>query len=384
MSLAARSDAVIVGAGCIGTSIAYHLALQGVKATVLEREKIAGLGSTGHCAGGVRQQFSTPVNVRLSQHSIAAFARMNEELGHEGDLYWPVGYLFCVGDPARWAAFQKNAGEQQALGVPVELLTPADVKARWPVLETGDLAGATFCGSDGLADPHGVTAAYFAAAKRRGAIFEFETELTGVRTAGGRVTGVTTNRGAIDTPVLINAAGPYAAGIGALAGVELPVVPLRRQIFTTQPLDWLPANFPMVVDVRTGVYMHRESGGLLLGLADQDEPPSFHTHIDLDFRDRVFMLGFERLPGLEDAAYRTGWGGLYEDTPDHNAILGEAKSLRGFHLANGFSGHGFMHAPAVGMVIADLVTTGRSRIEVGELALERFESANLVAEANVI
>jgi sarcosine oxidase subunit beta len=140
----------------------------------------------------------------------------------------------------------------------------------------------------------------------------------------------------------------------------------------------------MVVDVRTGVYMHKESGGLLLGLADQDEPPSFHTHIDLDFRDRVFMLGFERLPGLEDAAYRTGWGGLYEDTPDHNAILGEARALGGFYLANGFSGHGFMHAPAVGMVIADLVTTGRSRIDVSELALERFESSDLVAEANII
>jgi sarcosine oxidase subunit beta len=140
----------------------------------------------------------------------------------------------------------------------------------------------------------------------------------------------------------------------------------------------------MVVDVRTGVYMHKESGGLLLGLADHDEPPSFHTHIDLDFRDRVFMLGFERLPGLEEAAYRTGWGGLYEDTPDHNAIVGEAKALAGFYLANGFSGHGFMHCPAVGMVIADLVTTGRSRIDVAELALERFEGADLVAEANVI
>ena len=384
MSLPSRADAVIVGAGCIGASIAYHLAQHGVKALVLEREKIAGNGSTGHCAGGVRQQFTTPVNVALSKISIEAFARMNDELAYEGELYWPVGYLFCVPDEARWARFKANAATQRALGVAVEELTPAEVARRWPLLETKDLAGATFCATDGLADPHGVTAAYFAAAKRLGAAFEFEADVRGVKVAEGRVQGVVTSRGDVATPVVINAAGPHAAEVGKMAGVELPVVPLRRQIFTTQPADWVPATFPMVVDVGTGVYMHRESGGLLLGLADVDEPPSFHTHIDLDFRDKVFMLGFERLPRLEDAEYRAGWAGLYEDTPDHNAILGEAPSVRGFWLANGFSGHGFMHSPAVGMVIADLVTGRPPRADVSALALERFARAALVAEANVI
>jgi sarcosine oxidase subunit beta len=379
-----RADAVIVGAGCIGASIAYHLARHGVKAVVVEREKIPGNGSTGHCAGGVRQQFTTPVNVALSRVSIEAFARMNDELAYEGDIYWPVGYLFCVPDDARWPRFQANVEEQKKLGVPVEVLTPAQVKERWPLLETSDLAGATFCASDGLADPHAVTAAYLAAAKRLGATFEFETELTGVRTAGDRVIAAVTTRGEIATPLVINAAGPYAAEVGAMAGVTMPVVPLRRQIFTTQPLDWLPQNFPMVVDVRTGVYMHKESGGLLLGLADQEEPPSFHTHIDLEFRDKVFMLGFERLPRLEDAEYRAGWGGLYEDTPDHNAILGEAEEVSGFWMANGFSGHGFMHSPAVGMVIADLITGRTPRVDVSALALARFESSALIAEANVI
>lgn len=384
MSLPARADVVIVGAGCIGASIAYHLAVKGVQALVLEREKVAGNGSTGHCAGGVRQQFSTPVNVRLSHLSIEAFARMKEELAFDGDLYWPVGYLFCVSEPARWAQFTSNASSQRALGVPVETLAPAGVAKRWPVLETADLEGATFCGSDGLADPHGVTAAYFAAAKRLGASFEFEAEVVGVRVDRARVVGVQTVRGPVDAPIVVNAAGPFAAQVGAMAGVALPVTPLRRQVFTTGPLDWLPADFPMVVDVRTGVYMHRESGGLLLGLADNLEPPSFHTHIDLEFRDRVFLLGMERLPRLEDAEYRAGWGGLYEDTPDHNAILGEARAVGGFFLANGFSGHGFMHSPAVGMVLADLIVGERPRVDVSELALERFESAHLVAEANVI
>jgi sarcosine oxidase, subunit beta len=383
MSLPARADVVVVGAGCIGASIAYHLALRGVSALVLEREKAPGLGSTGHCAGGVRQQFSSPVNVRMSRLSIDAFARMQAELEYEGDIYWPVGYLFCLSDPARWAAFERGAGEQRALGVPVETLTPAEVAARWPLLRTDDLLGATFCATDGLADPHGVTAAYCAAAKRRGATFAFECEVTGIRRDGDRVTAVETAQGIVATPVIVNAAGPWARAVGTMAGVDVPVDPVRRQIFTTQPVDWLPADFPMVVDMATGVYMHRESGGLLLGLADKDEPPSFDTHVDFDFRDRVFLAAMERLPKLEDGAYRAGWGGLYETTPDHNAILGPS-GTDGFLLANGFSGHGFMHAPAVGMLLADWIVDGAPRIDVSELSLERFAGRPLTAEANVI
>jgi sarcosine oxidase subunit beta len=380
---AARADAIIIGAGCIGASIAYHLALRGLKPVVLEKENAPGLGSTGRCAGGVRQQFSTPVNVRVSKLSIDAFARMNDELAYEGELYWPVGYLFCLTEASRWLAFQANATMQRELGVPVEMLTPADVARRWPLLETGDLHGATFCATDGLADPHGVTAAYFAAAKRLGARFEFERTVSAVHVESGRVTGVTTQAGRLDAPVVIDAAGPHAAAVAALAGVKLPVVPVRRQIFTTQPVDWLPAEFPMVVDMGTGVYLHKESGGLLLGLADHAEPPSFDTHIDFDFRDRVFLAAMERLPRLEDAAYRAGWGGSYEDTPDHNAILGPS-GVEGFLLANGFSGHGFMHAPGVGMLLADWVLDGRPRFDVSELGLERFSGAALEVEANVI
>jgi sarcosine oxidase subunit beta len=272
---------------------------------------------------------------------------------------------------------------QRALGVAVETLSPADVARRWPLLATADLLGATFCASDGLADPAGVTAAYFAAAKRLGARFEFERTVTAVHVESGRVTGVSTEAGRIDAPVVIDAAGPHAAAVAALAGVELPVVPVRRQIFTTQPLDWIPVDFPMVVDMASGVYMHRESGGLLLGLADPDEPPSFDTHIDFDFRDRVFLAGMERIPRLEDAAYRAGWGGSYEVTPDHNAILGPS-GVEGFLLANGFSGHGFMHAPGVGMLLADWVVDGRPRLDVSELGLARFAGHPLAAEANVI
>ena len=383
MSLPSRADVVVVGAGVIGASVAWHLARRGVKALVLEREKVAGNGSTGHCAGGVRQQFSTPVNVDISRLSIEAFARMTQELDYEGDLYWPVGYLFCVPDAGRWKTFEADAAMQRARGVNVETLTPADVARRFPLLRTDDLHGATFCGDDGLADPHGVTAAYFAAAKRLGATFEFACEVTGVTVDGDRVTGVTTAQGTVATPAVVNAAGPHAAALAATAGVDLPVQPVRRQIFTTQPVDWLPADFPMVVDMGTGVYMHRESGGLLLGLADRDEPPSLNTNIDFDFRDRVFLAGFERLPRLEEAEYRAGWAGLYEVTPDHNAILGPS-GVDGFWLANGFSGHGFMHAPAVGALVSEWIVDGRTRLDVSALSLERFAGRPLTVEANVI
>jgi sarcosine oxidase subunit beta len=384
MSLPSSADAVIVGAGCIGTSIAYHLTLGGMKPLVLEKEKVAGNGSTGHCAGGVRHQFSRAVNVQVSKLSIEAFARMNDELEYEGELYWPVGYLFCLKDPAQWEAFRSQAAMQRQLGVAVEELSPGDIARRFPLLFTDDLVGGTFCGSDGLADPHAVTAAYFAAAKRRGAVFEFDCEVTGVSVDGGRVRAVSTAQGEIATPVVVNAAGPFAAGVAAMAGFDLPVQPVRRQIFTTQPLDWLPQDFPMVVDMSSGVYMHRESGGLLLGLADKDEPPSFNTNVDFDFRDRVFLLGMERLPRLEEAEYRAGWGGLYEVSPDQNAILGPAPGVGGFFLANGFSGHGFMHAPGVGMLLADWITVGRPRIDVSELTAERLDRGAGVPEANVI
>jgi sarcosine oxidase subunit beta len=309
---------------------------------------------------------------------------MNDELAYESELYWPVGYLFCLADGPRWQAFQRDAAMQRELGVAVETLTPADVARRWPLLETSDLVGATFCQSDGLADPHGVTAAYFAAAKRAGAQFEFSTEVTGLGVEGGRVTGVRTATGDVDTPCVVNAAGPWAKSLAAFAGVHLPVEPVRRQIFTTQPVDWLPLDFPMVVDTRTGVYMHKESGGLLMGLADPDEPPSFHTHADMEFRDKVFLLAMERLPRLEDAAYRAGWGGLYETSPDHNAVLGPAPEVKGFFLANGFSGHGFMQSPAVGQVIADWIVDGRPGLDVRELSPTRFAENALVLESNVI
>lgn len=373
----------VVGAGCIGASVAYQLARRGARVVVFEREKMPGTGSTGHCAGGVRQQFSTRVNVLLSRAAVRALERFQEELGSDPG-FDQCGYLFCLSEPERWADFQRQLALWQSLDVPARALTPAEAKQLVPELAVHDLVGCTYCPTDGIADPHLVTQGFVTAARRFGAEFALDTPVSGITVEGDRVRSVTTPGGTTAVGAVVNAAGPFAAEIGGLAGVEVPVVPVRRQMFTTQPLAWVDERFPMVVDMGSGIYMHRESGGVLVGLADKGEPPSFNTNIDFEFRDRVFELAMQRVPRLEEAEYRAGWAGLYESTPDHNAILGPVPGLAGFYCANGFSGHGFMHSPAVGEVIAGMILDGASPIDVSDLSIERFQKHELLVEANVI
>jgi sarcosine oxidase subunit beta len=375
---------VVIGAGCIGAAIAYHLGLRGVKdVVVLERELFSGAGSTGKCAGGIRQQFSTTVNVRICQESVRQYERFSEEMG-TGEVFWQVGYLFLLSDPAQWAAFQKQAEFQRSLGVPTETLTPAQVAERLPMVDVEGVLGGTFCGTDGLADPHMITQGYEARARALGAKFRFGVTATGMKMEGSRVTGVRTDKGDIDTPMVVNAAGAHAAAIARWAGVDLPVLPYRRHCFTTKPLAFVDEKLPMIVDMKTGVYMHRESGGLLLGLADKNEPSSFDTSVNWDFLEQVVEGAVGRIPALAEAEIGRGWAGLYETTPDHNSILGPPASTQGFLLANGFSGHGFMQAPAVGKTIAEWIVDGRPAIDVSDLRLERFAGQAVAPEVNVI
>jgi sarcosine oxidase subunit beta len=375
---------VVIGAGCIGTAIAYHLGRRGVKdVLVLERELFSGAGSTGKCAGGIRQQFSSAVNVRICQDSVRQYERFSEEMGVD-QVFWQVGYLFLLSDPAQWAAFQRQAEFQRSLGLPVETLTPAQVKDRLPIVNVEGVLGGTFCPTDGLADPHMVTQAYEARARALGAKFRFGVTVTSLRMDGDRVAGLLTTQGEIDTPVVVNAAGAWAAELARWAGVDLPVLPYRRHCFTTKPLAFVDETLPMIVDMKSGVYMHRESGGLLLGLADKDEPSSFDTSVNWDFLEKVVEGAIERVPALESAEIGHGWAGLYETTPDHNAVLGPPAAVRGLYLANGFSGHGFMQAPAVGRLIAEWIVDGRPGLDVSELRVERFAERAVSPEVNVI
>ena len=375
---------VIIGAGCIGTAVAYHLGRRGVKdVVVVERELFSGAGSTGKCAGGVRQQFSSEVNVRICRESVRHFERFDDEMGTD-HVFSQVGYLFLLSDPAPWAAFQRQAEFQRSLGLPVETLTPAQVAERFPIVSVDGLLGGTFCPTDGLADPHMVTQAYEARARALGAKFRFGTTVTGIRIEGRRVTGVQTTQGEIDAPMVVNAAGAWAGEIALWAGVDLPVLPYRRHCFTTKPLAFVDEKLPMIVDMHSGVYMHRESGGLLMGKADKDEASSFDTSVNWDFLEQVVEGAIARVPRLEEAEIGHGWSGLYETTPDHNGVLGPPAAVSGLMLANGFSGHGFMQAPAVGQLIAEWIVDGKPGIDVSELRVERFAERAAAPEANVI
>jgi sarcosine oxidase subunit beta len=370
-----KAEVVIVGGGMIGSSIAFHLAKLGMKdVVVLEKSMFIGAGATSKGAGGVRAQFSSEINIKMSLLSENLLENFEEETGEEG-IFDQCGYLFLVTTLEEEKVYRKNMELQVASGVPVIWLQPEDIRDLAPNVKLDDVIGGTFCNKDGIGDPHVFTHGYANAARRLGAAFELETEVTGIEVNGGKILGVSTNKGAIDCRIVVNAAGPHAAKIGKMAGVDLPIQPVKRQISTTSPLSWLPESFPMVVDVSSGLYCHRESGGLLMGWADPNTPPGFDESLDPDYTDEIIMKAIDRIPILEEASIATSWAGLYSVTPDHMAILGNMPGVDGFIAACGYSGHGFMHGPASGKLIAELITTGKPSIDLTPLSLERLKEA---------
>ena len=379
-----NAEVAIVGGGVVGASIAYHLAARGVSGIVVfEREEELGTGSTGKCAGGVRLQFSTAANVEMSRISIAALKRFEEELGQAVD-FKQNGYLFVLSKEEHLETFRKNAEKQKALGVPVEVMTPREARSVVAELEIDDLVGATFCQEDGIANPHAMVQGYASGARRLGATFLKSAEVTAIEVASGRVRSMTAGGERFDVGRVVNAAGPWAKLIAKMAGIDLPVEPVRRQYFITKPLEWIPDTFPLLIDWGTGVYMHKESGGMLVGESDLAEPPSFHQQVDWDFLATVSEHAVARIPRLQEAEVSTGVAGLYEVSPDHNAILGAVPGVENFFCANGFSGHGMQHAPAVGLVIAELLTEGAARsVDLAPYDFTRFSRPS-AGEYNVI
>jgi sarcosine oxidase subunit beta len=382
------ASVVIIGGGCMGASVAYHLARRGLTDVVLlEREPMLATGSTGRNAGGVRHQFSNEANIRLSIESIRLFERFEEEVGSPIDFHQD-GYLFLLSSDASVETFRRNVALQRGLGVDIEWLTPDEAAARAPGLRVDGVLAATFCARDGIADPNGVTLGFAKAAQARGVTIERGIEAVGIRVDRGRVIGVDTPTGSIDAPVVVNAAGPWARAVGRLAGVEVPVDPLRRHIFIAQPQDraaWaVPASKIMVIDFETTFYFHREGGGVLFGMADPDEPPAFDTTVRWDFLEEVTSVAVGRLPALADAAVSHAWAGLYEMTPDANPIVGPSRDVHGFYVIAGFSGHGFQHSPAAGRLLADVVTGADPQFDLAPFGLERFGAARTGGERYVV
>jgi sarcosine oxidase subunit beta len=399
------ADVVIIGSGIVGSSVAYHLAEQGcTNVLVIEREAHQGKGSTGKSMGGVRAQFSTPVNIQMSRYSIDFFSRFDEVIGHPAD-YRAHGYLFCATNERQLEYLRTNRGRQLALGVKnVELVSREDIAKFVPQMRVDDIIGGTFCQTDGFVDPHSVMMGFMLNARERGVRLWLDTQVTGIKVeldAGSagilpayaygytprRVTGVVTSRGFVSTPIVVNAAGPWAAQVALLAGVDLPVEPLRRQLVPTEPFDGLPQRFPMVIDMSTGFHFRREGKGILLAWNDPEETPGFKTEFDPGFVEKILTRAAHRVPRLSEAEVnpRRAWAGLYEMTPDHHAIIGAVQNVAGLYFVNGFSGHGVMHSPASGRITADLILHGHSSlIDASQLSVTRFAAGKLLEETAVL
>jgi len=380
------ADVVIIGGGCMGVSTAYYLAARGAgKVVLLEREKFLGMGSTGRNAGGVRYQFSTQVNIRLSLFSLDVIAHFEELFGISAG-YHPIGYLFLLTTPQEIAVFKANVELQQRVGVPwVRYLEPKEIAALVPLVNLDGVLGGTFCPRDGLADPNSVTQGFAKGARTHGAQIEMETTVTGIQTERGRVASVVTSHGEIATSTIVNCAGPWAAQIGAMVGLDIPIVPLRRQFFTTDALPQIPRDHTFVIEFATSLYFHPEGAGLLVGMSNPDEKPGDTYAIDEEFHCKTLERAIYRLPLLENACVASQIAGLYEVTPDAHPILAQARSLPGFYIAAGFSGHGFQHSPATGKVMSELILDGKATtIDISMLDLERFAEGRLVQEVNVV
>ncbi len=366
-------DVVIIGGGVIGASVAWRLAALGcTDVLLLEREPDLATGSTGRSVGGIRHQFSSAVNVRLSLASVQQFHRFTEDTGEPAHFVW-CGYLFLFDNGVDWAQAQRQVVLQRALGVEgVVTLSPDEAARLVPGLRVDDLVGATLCTRDGYGDPYSICQGYAKAARRRGVRVRSGVEVTGIEIAEQRVQAVETTEGRIVCRTVVNCAGPWAAEVGRLAGVELPIVPLKRQVYITDRFDGLPADMPMVIDFSPSFYFRREGPGIMFGMTNKDEPPGFDQTVDPGWLETTIEQALRRIPVLAEARVMRGWAGLYDTTPDANPILGPIPDLAGFLVAAGFSGHGFMHSPATGQALAEMALGLPPSIDVADLAVTRF------------
>lgn len=384
MSSPRTADVVVVGAGIVGCAAAAELALAGAgDVLVVERAPAVGTGSTGACAGGFRQQFTTEVNVRLSQASVALILGFEEAHGIAVDVVQD-GYLFLVRDPELWVGFRGAAVRQRALGVLVDELTPEEALALVPGISGERLAGATFGPQDGIADPAGLTQGYATVARRAGATFELGVEATAIQEARGRAVGVATLEGTIEAGAIVLATGAWTAEIAATVGIEIPIAPVPRVIVTTGTFPGVPARRTLVIDMPSTFYFHREAEGVLMGMGGADRP-SFDTRVDDDFvADELLPRAVKVFPPVAEAPIRSSWAGLYEMTPDRHPVIGPTP-IDGLWVAAGFSGHGFQQGPIAGRLLAEMVLEGRARsVDVSPLGLDRFERSALITERHVV
>ena len=382
------AEVVIIGGGIVGSSIAYHLTAAGCRnVLVIERESAQGKGSTGKSMGGVRAQFSTPVNIQMSLYSIPFYGSFEERLGYPCD-YRAQGYLFCATSEKHLAYLRANYEKQVAMGLKdVRLATGDEIRAMFPQLRGEDIVGGSFCGTDGFVDPYSAMIGFMTWAAEHGAALWKGVPVTGIVRDKSGIAGVETPRGCVAARRVVNCGGAWAGEVAKLAGVELPVEPLRRMLVPSEPFDEFPHTAPMIIDMSNGFHFRPESRGFLLAWNDPEETTGFKTDFDDAFVEKILTRAADRVPCFANLPVnpKRAWAGLYEMTPDHHPILGEAPGVPGFFLANGFSGHGVMHAPATGEILSDLILNGKTElIDASLLNLARFAEGRMIHETAVL
>lgn len=378
------ADVVIIGGGISGVAIAYNLLKKGVKnVVVLEKDYLAS-GATGRCGAGIRQQWGTEMNCRLTKYSCEFFENAKEELQYDGDIEFKQGgYLILSSTQKEHEQFKKNVALQNSLGINSKLLTLDEAKEIVPFLNTEGLTSATFHQKDGHLNPFHATQAYADAAKRLGAQIYTFTEVTDILVEGGKVKGVRTNKGDISTNIVVNAAGGYSQLIGNMVGVALPVFSERHQILVTETVA--PILDPMVMSFSLNLYCQQvPHGGFVMGRGDEGEPRDLRITSGWHFLEEMTKTITRVLPPLKDVRFLRQWAGLYNITQDRQPIYGPIDEVEGFYLAIGYSGHGFMLAPATGLIIAESILGEAASLPATELHLNRFKSGNLILEPSVV
>ena len=367
----------------MGVSIAYHLAAAGVPDVVLVDKHAFGSGSTCKAAGGVRAQFSDQINIELGLRSLETFENFGERFNQEIDFH-KVGYLFLLDSAATVSAFEQNVALQNDHGVPSRMISVAEAEQLSPLISTEGLLAAVFSPTDGHCTPESVVLGYATAARRKGARLIANCAATGIERNGDRIVAVNTEGGRIEADTVICVTGAWSKEVGEWVGVDLPVTPLRRQILVTEPLPGLDPHTPFTIDFGSSFYFHGEGKGLLLGMSDPHETPGFKMNRSDDWLPGLGEAMERRVPGLIDVGIASGWAGLYEMTPDHNAIIGEAVNVSRFLYATGFSGHGFLMVPAVGEVMRDLYLGDRPFLDISGLDARRFAGDKVRPELNIV
>jgi len=373
---------VIIGGGVMGLSSALHFARAGVRVVLLEKGSL-GEGSTSRAAGGVRAVFSDEINIALGLRSLEAFERFEAEFDQPIDLH-QVGYLFLLDNDEQVETFTRNAALQHAMDVDSRMITVEEAARLSPLIDTTGLKAALWSPRDGHCTPESVVQGYARAARAAGATIVPGTAATGLVMEGDTILAVQTADGAISASSVLCAAGAWSREVGAWAGVDLPVEPLRRQIVVTEPMPDLAPDTPFTIDFASGLYFHGEGRGLLIGMPESEDSWGFDTAADPGWLTALAEALERRAPSVAEVGVRSGWAGLYEMTPDHNALIGRSRRVPGFLYACGFSGHGFLMGPAVGEVVRDLFLDRSPIIDVSALDLERFTRADARPELNIV